>query len=232
MLNSGELMRFVIPNCDTCSFCQDLSGSRECAFIVKNEHAAAMVNERQYEHGAALVIPRSHRESIFDITDAEIAAVYSLVKQIAQATTKAFGAVGVNVFQNNGVRAGQSEAHFHVHVVPRYPGSNQADVDRLASLYDEHAVNHQVPEQPVVGRAAIRSMFEREFATAEMVCIPEHIFHEGEWAILEWRDPLGLRGCGFFTCVMAGSFFSAGTGTSSAFCGSTGCRSRMLSSSR
>jgi hypothetical protein len=31
-----------------------------------------------------------------------------------------------------------------------------------------------------------------------MVCTVEHIFEEGEWAILEWRDPLGLRGCGFF----------------------------------
>jgi limonene-1,2-epoxide hydrolase len=24
------------------------------------------------------------------------------------------------------------------------------------------------------------------------------LFEDGEWAILEWRDPLGLRGCGFF----------------------------------
>jgi hypothetical protein len=48
------------------------------------------------------------------------------------------------------------------------------------------------------GREAIRSMFAREFAAAEMVCIPESIFEDGEWAILEWRDPVGLRGCGFF----------------------------------
>jgi hypothetical protein len=26
----------------------------------------------------------------------------------------------------------------------------------------------------------------------------ENVFEDGEWAILEWRDPLGLRGCGFF----------------------------------
>jgi hypothetical protein len=31
-----------------------------------------------------------------------------------------------------------------------------------------------------------------------MTCIPENIFEDGDWAILEWRDPLGLRGCGFF----------------------------------
>jgi len=75
---------------------------------------------------------------------------------------------------------------------------NRADVDGLASLYAEDAVNHQVNQDPVEGREAIRAMFEREFAQATMVCIVENLFEDGEWAILEWRDPLGLRGCGFF----------------------------------
>ena len=75
---------------------------------------------------------------------------------------------------------------------------NRADADALASFYAEDATNHQVAEAPVQGREAIRAMFAREFAAAEMVCVPEHIFEEGEWAILEWRDPLGLRGCGVF----------------------------------
>ena len=26
----------------------------------------------------------------------------------------------------------------------------------------------------------------------------ENLFQDGEWVILEWRDPNGLRGCGFF----------------------------------
>jgi limonene-1,2-epoxide hydrolase len=75
---------------------------------------------------------------------------------------------------------------------------NRADVAALAALYADQAVNHQVAEQPVVGKTAIREMFAREFARANMVCIPEQIFEDGEWAILEWKDPLGLRGCGFF----------------------------------
>ena len=41
-------------------------------------------------------------------------------------------------------------------------------------------------------------MFAEEFSKADMVCIVENIFEDGEWAILEWKDPLGLRGCGFF----------------------------------
>jgi limonene-1,2-epoxide hydrolase len=78
---------------------------------------------------------------------------------------------------------------------------NNADADTLADFYAEDAINHQVANEPVVGKAAIRKMFVSEFAQAEMTCIVENIFEDGEWAILEWRDPLGLRGCGFFHVV-------------------------------
>lgn len=78
---------------------------------------------------------------------------------------------------------------------------NRADIETLAGFYSESAINHQVANQPVEGREAIRAMFAAEFASAEMVCIVENIFQDGEWAILEWRDPLGLRGCGFFHIV-------------------------------
>lgn len=87
---------------------------------------------------------------------------------------------------------------------------NAADAEGLAALYAEDAVNHQVAETAVEGRAAIREMFEREFAAAEMTCIPEVIHEAGDVAILEWRDPLGLRGCGFFTVRDARIAFQRG----------------------
>jgi limonene-1,2-epoxide hydrolase len=78
---------------------------------------------------------------------------------------------------------------------------NRADADALAALYAENAINHQVAERAVEGRAAIKAMFQTEFARAKMICIPDNLFEDGEWAILEWSDPLGLRGCGFFHIV-------------------------------
>ena len=75
---------------------------------------------------------------------------------------------------------------------------NRGNADEMAAFYAGDAVNHQVAREPVVGRDAIRAMFARDYAEADMVCIVENIFEDGEWAILEWRDPLGLRGCGFF----------------------------------
>lgn len=75
---------------------------------------------------------------------------------------------------------------------------NTADAESIAEFYAEDAINHQVAESPVEGKAAMKEMFRREFAQADMICIVENIFEDGEWAILEWKDPLGLRGCGFF----------------------------------
>jgi limonene-1,2-epoxide hydrolase len=78
---------------------------------------------------------------------------------------------------------------------------NRADAAALADLYADDAVNHQMPNEAVRGRDAIQQMFAAGFATAKMQCMVENIFEDGEWAILEWRDPLGLRGCGFFHVV-------------------------------
>jgi hypothetical protein len=78
---------------------------------------------------------------------------------------------------------------------------NQYDANGLAALYSENAINHQVTSDPVEGRENIRAMFTNEFKNAEMQCIIENIFQDGGWAILEWKDPLGLRGCGFFHIV-------------------------------
>lgn len=75
---------------------------------------------------------------------------------------------------------------------------NHADAEGLAALYAMDATNHQVVMEPLLGREAIRRMFSTEFGRAEMTCIVENLFEDGEWAILEWRDPTGLRGCGFF----------------------------------
>lgn len=75
---------------------------------------------------------------------------------------------------------------------------NRGDADRIAEFYHDDSINHQVANKEIEGKEAIHKMFEEEFALADMTCIVENIFEDGEWAILEWKDPLGLRGCGFF----------------------------------
>ncbi|HET6603809.1 MAG TPA: nuclear transport factor 2 family protein [Xanthomonadaceae bacterium] len=87
---------------------------------------------------------------------------------------------------------------------------NAADLDGLAALYAPDAVNHQVVMAPLQGRTAIRRMFELEFGRARMHCTVENLFQDGEWAMLEWSDPNGLRGCGFFHVVAGRIVFQRG----------------------
>lgn len=87
---------------------------------------------------------------------------------------------------------------------------NSADVEAITALYADNAINHQVANQPVEGKEAIKAMFETEFSAAKMVCIIENIFEDAQWAILEWRDPLGLRGCGFFQVIQGKIVFQRG----------------------
>jgi hypothetical protein len=76
---------------------------------------------------------------------------------------------------------------------------NAADIDGLANMYAEDAINEQaVLREPLIGRAAIRRLLEVDFARAKMTCIEERIYECGDTAILQWKDPIGLKGCGFF----------------------------------
>jgi len=86
-------------------------------------------------------------------------------------------------------------------VLKRIDFFNQGNADEIVSLYHADAINHQVANEPVIGIKAIHKMFESEFEAFDMTCIVENLFEDGEWAILEWKGPLIMRGCGFFHVV-------------------------------
>ncbi len=48
---------------------------------------------------------------------------------------------------------------------------NNCDPETISALYDDNAVNHQVADDPVIGRTAIKQMFENEFSQAEMIVL-------------------------------------------------------------
>lgn len=75
---------------------------------------------------------------------------------------------------------------------------NANDPEALSALYAEDAVNHQIALDPVVGRAAIEQFHRETFAAGPLTYTPINLVVDGDWAALEWVDPDGFRGCGFF----------------------------------
>ena len=114
---------FEIPKHAGCPFCEYIAGVRPCAFVSRNDRVSSFMNRTQYERGGLLVVPNAHRQTILELEVELLGSIYAEAQRLASAMARGLGALGVNVFHNSGVRAGQSIAHFHVHVVPRYESS-------------------------------------------------------------------------------------------------------------
>lgn len=72
--------------------------------------------------GHTLVIPRRCEASIFDLPAPELADLWSMVALIRNRLMARPGVEGVNVGVNDGVMAGQTIGHAHVHLIPRRSG--------------------------------------------------------------------------------------------------------------
>lgn len=88
------------------------------------------MNRAQYERGAVLLVPNRHLETILDLDEELMRDLYAEAQRLAFGMIDAFGAVGLNMFQNNGIRAGQTISHYHVHLVPRYANSDSRRIFR------------------------------------------------------------------------------------------------------
>ena len=107
-----------------CPFCAYLDGRVPCAFVTRERTVSAFLNRTQYERGALLVVPNAHVATVMEAPESLVADVQLEARRQATRLLERLGATGVNIFQNNGASAGQTVAHYHVHVVPRYPGSD------------------------------------------------------------------------------------------------------------
>lgn len=71
----------------------------------------------------ALVIPRRHVETVFDLTADELDACIRLVQVVRSTILEQDATVsGFNVGTNAGTSAGQTVLHAHIHVIPRRDG--------------------------------------------------------------------------------------------------------------
>lgn len=117
-------MPITLPDVETCYFCEMIRSHDRWNIVEETLLTFTMVNGRQYETGQCMVIPARHAPTLLDLTVEEEAAVMAAARRAAHALVKAFNPDGVLLYQTNGVGAGQEVPHFHLHVVPRTPGSD------------------------------------------------------------------------------------------------------------
>ncbi len=103
-----------------CIFCKIIHGDIPAAKVYENEHVLAFLDISQVTKGHTLVIPKIHKENLFELTPEIAKNLFEAVPVIANALKAEFNPVGLNAVNNNGEQAGQSVFHFHLHLIPRY----------------------------------------------------------------------------------------------------------------
>jgi diadenosine tetraphosphate (Ap4A) HIT family hydrolase len=105
-------------NPNDCPFCC-LPADR---VLAANAEALAVPDAFPVAAGHALVIPRRHVASFFELTEAEMVGVNGLLRHLKERLDETLKPGGYNVGVNVGGVAGQTVAHAHVHLIPRYTG--------------------------------------------------------------------------------------------------------------
>ena len=103
-----------------CIFCKIISGEIPSVKIYEDEHVFAFMDIMPLSKGHTLLIPKTHREFVYDLTPDEAGNLFSVAPKIATAIKETFNPEGLNLLNNNGAKAGQSVFHFHLHFIPRY----------------------------------------------------------------------------------------------------------------
>ncbi|MFZ9859407.1 MAG: HIT family protein [Roseiflexaceae bacterium] len=83
--------------------------------------------------GHTLVICKAELANLYEIDEMSLVAVAKTTQRVAQAIRDALNPDGLNIIQNNGVAAGQTVFHYHVHLIPRWDG------DGAVGLWDPHS---------------------------------------------------------------------------------------------
>jgi diadenosine tetraphosphate (Ap4A) HIT family hydrolase len=101
-----------------CPFCSDSVKQNE--IILENDLCLFLQREEAVLIGSGLIIPRAHRETAFDLTNAEWNTTYALLQKVKSHLDRLYHPAGYNLGWNSGAAAGQEVFHAHLHVIPRY----------------------------------------------------------------------------------------------------------------
>ena len=103
----------------TCPFCYLEHNERQLV-VLENEHCQLLQEPQEVLIGSGIIIPKEHRETVFDLTEDEWTATFSLLKQVKELLDAEYEPQGYNIGWNSGSVAGQEVFHAHLHVIPRY----------------------------------------------------------------------------------------------------------------
>lgn len=104
---------------NNCPYC-NISDDDKQEVIISNDKCIFSLLKEQEIRGAGIIVPKEHRETVFDLTELEWIATYQLLHEVKLYLDQKYNPDGYNVGWNCGHVGGQHVFHSHLHVIPRY----------------------------------------------------------------------------------------------------------------
>src|SRR4051794_14283700 len=127
-----------------CIFCAIAARQAEASVVYEDKTVVVFMDLNPVTPGHLLVVPREHAVGLEDLDGATSAHVWSVGHDMARALRRSsMSCEGINVLLCDGEVAFQTVFHFHLHVIPRYPGDGwtlkAVSPERERSLLDSDA---------------------------------------------------------------------------------------------
>jgi diadenosine tetraphosphate (Ap4A) HIT family hydrolase len=103
----------------TCPLC---AAAAQTDLLAANDHAVAFFDRYPVSPGHTLITARRHVANLFELSLDEQRAVWDLLPPVKKVIESQHSPDAYNIGVNVGSAAGQTVAHVHVHVIPRYEG--------------------------------------------------------------------------------------------------------------
>ena len=101
-----------------CPFCLPLLNNENT--ILENSLCLFIQQPQNVLIGSGFIIPKTHRETVFDLSKPEWASTYDLLKEVKVFLDEKMSPHGYIVGWNVGDIGGQEVSHVHLHVIPRF----------------------------------------------------------------------------------------------------------------
>ena len=101
-----------------CTFCRIVSGEIPSMKVYEDEHSLVFMDIARDVDGHMLAVPKKHVENILDCDEETLRHLIHAVKTVSEHCLQC-GYAGVNLLNASGTCAGQSVAHFHIHIITR-----------------------------------------------------------------------------------------------------------------
>lgn len=122
-----------MTTCPLCTIAPD-------TIVAQNIHALAISDTLPVSPGHTLIIPKRHIASIFEAQPDEVAALWAVLQQARTQLLREFSPDGFNIGINDGLPAGQTILHLHIHLIPRYKGDMPDPRGGIRWIFPDKAV--------------------------------------------------------------------------------------------